>query len=44
MEFDIEYTVRLAEMLPPYRLKGIEEFPPPEDHDAHVAVRHRLPW
>ncbi len=27
-----------------YRLKWIEEYLPPDDHDAHVAVRDRLPW
>ena len=44
MAFDIEYTVRLAETLRPYRLKWIEECLMPDDHDAHVAVRDRLPW
>ena len=44
MAFDIEYTVRLAETLRPYRLKWIEEYLLPDDHDAHVAVRDRLPW
>ncbi len=44
MAFDVEYTVRLAETLRPYRLKWIEECLIPEDFDAHVAVRARLPW
>ncbi len=44
MAFDIEYTVRLAETLRPYRLKWMEEYLLPDDHDAHVAVRDRLPW
>jgi len=44
MAFDTEYTVRLAETLRPYRLKWIEEYLLPDDHDAHVAVRQRLPW
>ena len=44
MAFDIEYTVRLAETLRPYRLRWIEEYLLPDDHDAHVAVRERLPW
>src|SRR5262245_35152136 len=44
MAFDVEYTVRLAEMLRPYRLKWIEECLIPEDHDAHLALRRRLPW
>lgn len=44
MAFDVEYTVRLAERLRPYRLKWIEEYLIPEDMDGHVAVRQRLPW
>lgn len=44
MAFDIEYTVRLAETLRPYRLRWIEEYLPPDDYDAHLAVRDRLPW
>jgi L-rhamnonate dehydratase len=44
MAFDVEYTVRLAETLRPYRLKWIEECLIPEDLDAHIALRNRLPW
>jgi len=44
MAFDVEYTVRLAERLRPYRLKWMEEYLIPEDLDGHVAVRERLPW
>jgi len=44
MAFDVEYTVRLAERLRPYRLKWIEEYLIPEDLEGHVAVRERLPW
>ncbi|MHB1296510.1 MAG: enolase C-terminal domain-like protein [Anaerolineae bacterium] len=44
MAFDVDYTVRLAERLRPYRLKWIEEYLIPEDMDGHVAVRERLPW
>jgi L-rhamnonate dehydratase len=44
MAFDVEYTVRLAEMLRPHKLKWIEECLIPEDFDAHVALRERLPW
>jgi L-rhamnonate dehydratase len=42
--FDVEYTVRLAERLRPYRLRWLEECLPPDDLDAHVALRQRLPW
>jgi L-rhamnonate dehydratase len=44
MAFDVEYTVRLAETLRPYRLKWIEEYLIPEDLDGHAQVRQRLPW
>ncbi len=44
MAFDVDYTVRLAETLKPYRLKWIEEYLIPEDLDGHVEVRQRLPW
>jgi L-rhamnonate dehydratase len=44
MAFDVEYTVRLAETLRPYRLKWIEECLVPEDLDGHVQLRQRLPW
>ena len=44
MAFDVEYTVRLAETLRPYRLKWMEECLISEDMDAHVALRQRLPW
>ena len=44
MAFDVEYTVRLAESLRPYRLKWMEECLISEDLEAHVALRERLPW
>ncbi len=44
MAFDVEYTVRLAEALRPYRLKWMEECLIPEDLDGHVALRQRIPW
>lgn len=44
MAFDVDYTVRLAERLRPYRLKWIEECLIPEDLDAHLELRTRLPW
>ncbi len=44
MAFDVEYTVRLAELLRPYKLKWMEECLIPEDFDSHVALRERLPW
>jgi L-rhamnonate dehydratase len=44
MAFDVEYAVRLAERLRPYRLRWIEECLIPEDFDAHLELRRRLPW
>ena len=44
MAFDVEYALRLAEALRPYRLRWMEEMLPPDDLDAHVELRQRLPW
>lgn len=44
MAFDVDYTVRLAEALRPYRLRWMEECLVPEDLDGHVQLRQRLPW
>lgn len=44
MAFDVEYTIRLARRLKPYRLKWIEEFLIPEDIDGHVKVRNAVNW
>jgi L-rhamnonate dehydratase len=44
MAFDVEFAVRLAERLRPYRLKWMEDCLIPENHGAHRALRERLPW
>jgi L-rhamnonate dehydratase len=44
MAFDVDYTIRLAQRLRPYRLKWIEEFLIPEDIDGHVQVRRTVDW
>lgn len=44
MAFDVDYTVRLAEVLRPYRLRWLEECLVPEDLDGHIRLRQRLPW
>ena len=44
MAFDVDYTIRLAQRLRPYKLKWIEEFLIPEDIDGHVAVRQAVNW
>ncbi len=43
MSLDVEYAVRLAERLRPYRPGWLEECLLPEDLDGHVALRRRLP-
>lgn len=43
MAFDVDYAVRLVEALRPFRLKWFEECLAPEDLDAHLALRERLP-
>ncbi len=43
MSLDVAYAVRLAEQLRPYNLNWIEECLPPDDIDAHEALRERLP-
>lgn len=43
MSLDVEYTVRIAERLRPYRLRWLEECLIPEDLDAHLELRRRLP-
>ncbi len=44
MAFDVEYAVRLAERLRPYRLRWLEDCLLPEDLDGQSALRQRLPW
>ena len=44
MSQDVEYTVRLAERLRPYKLRWMEECLLSEELDAHVELRRRLPW
>jgi L-rhamnonate dehydratase len=43
MSLNVEYTVRLAEALKPYRIKWIEDYLTPEDMDSYFKVRQRLP-
>ncbi|HAA76309.1 TPA: hypothetical protein DCE37_14430 [Candidatus Latescibacteria bacterium] len=44
MAFDVDYTIRLAQRIRPYKLKWIEEFLIPEDIDGHRAVREAVNW
>jgi L-rhamnonate dehydratase len=43
MSLNLEYTVRLAEALRPYRIKWLEDYLTPEDMDSYVKARQRLP-
>jgi L-rhamnonate dehydratase len=44
MALDVEYTVRLAERLRPYRLRWLEDCLIPEDFEGFAELRRRLPW
>jgi len=44
MAFDVEYTIRLAERLRPYKLKWIEECLIPEDIDGWVSIKKAVNW
>ena len=44
LALDVEYTVRLAERLRPYRLRWIEDFLLPEEMNGFEEVRKRVPW
>lgn len=43
ISLNVEYVVRLAEALKPYRLKWLEDYLLPEDMDSYFKVRQRLP-
>ena len=43
MSLNVEYIVRLAEILRPYRIKWLEDYLLPEDMDGYMKVRERLP-
>ena len=42
--FDVEFTVRLAEVSKPYKLKWIEGYIVSEDLAGYQTVRQRIPW
>ena len=44
MALYVDYTVRLAERLRPYRLRWIEDYLLPDDTEGFSQVRQRLPW
>jgi L-rhamnonate dehydratase len=44
MSMNVEYMVRLAEALRPYRLKWLEDYLLPEDLAGYIKVRKRIPY
>lgn len=44
MAFDVDYAVRLAEALQPYRVRWLEDCLLPGDLRSHAELRRRLPW
>ena len=42
--FDVEYAVRVAETLRPFRLKWLEDLILPEDLVGYETIRARVPW
>ncbi len=40
----VEFMVRLAERMRPYRLKWLEDFLYPEDFEGFEEMRRRVPW
>ena len=43
ISLNVEYVVRLAEALRPYRIKWLEDYLPPDDLESYAKVRQRLP-
>ena len=43
MSLDLDYALRLAEGLRPYRFKWIEECLPPDDYWGYAELRRRAP-
>ena len=44
MAFDVEYTIRLAERLRPYKLRWMEECLIPEDIDGWSVIKNAVNW
>lgn len=42
MAWDVEYTLRMAELLEPYRVRWIEECLPPDDYDGYAELRQKV--
>jgi len=44
MAFDVEYAVRLAEEIRPYKVRWLEDCLRPDDFKGHEQLRKRIPW
>ncbi len=44
MSFNVEFTLRLAEMLRPYNLRWLEEPLPPHDIEGHAELKRSITW
>ena len=42
--YDVEYAVRVAEIMRPYRLKWLEDYIAADDMVGYQTIRQRLPW
>jgi L-rhamnonate dehydratase len=42
MAWDVEYTIRMAALLEPYRLKWIEEVLPPDDYEGYAILNKKI--
>ena len=42
MAWDVEYTIRMADRLAPYRVKWIEECLPPDDIDGYAELNRKI--
>jgi L-rhamnonate dehydratase len=42
MAWDVEYSLRMAELIEPYRVRWIEEVLPPEDFDGFAELRQKV--
>ncbi len=42
MAWDVHYTIRMAEMLAPYRVKWIEECLPPDDYEGYGIINRTI--
>lgn len=42
MAWDVEYTLRMAELVRPYRVRWIEECLPPDDYEGYAELTRRV--